>query len=205
MADFQQVKASVSFPDAINRLGLQVKQTNNEWRGACPVCQGSDRALSISTEKGFRCWTSNAKGSVIDLVAHVRGLSLKQAAEWLLPSSRPTCPESVPEPQKKPHTTPAPIPSTAENGRSFDRAKYQAGLDRKHELLKDVPPDLCERADIGVSNKGVHRGLVSVPLYDKQSGAFLCYIGVPSVNFPKLKKPSAEALPPNVVPIKKTG
>lgn len=174
MADFKEVKARVSFADAIRRLELKLKQSGNEWRGACPICDGSERSLTISMEKGFRCWTSNAKGSVIDLVAHIRDIPLKEAADWLTPQ-QPTKPESerVQEPPQKPQTL------------LFDRAKYQATLDRGHELLKDVAPEVTLRADLGVSGKGTHRGLINVPLYDKDTGDFICYAGVPSIQLPK--------------------
>lgn len=78
-----------------------------------------------------------------------------------------------------------PKPAEKVPQRGFDREKYRAGLERTHELLKDIPADLIERADIGVSKRGTHPGLINVPLYDKDTGDFICYAGVPRIQLPR--------------------
>jgi hypothetical protein len=170
MLNFAEIKSRFSFSQVIHLLELDLKKNGNEWRGPCPTCRGStDRTLVVTEGVGFKCFTSKAGGSQLDLVSHIQGVSLKEAAEWLDSQG----PERPPQRQQL-------------EGK-FDRAKYQAGLNRNHELLKDIPEELVTRLDLGVPDRGSLKGLVNIPLYD-QSGAFVAYCGVPSIQLPKTIK-----------------
>lgn len=166
MVSFADVKQRFPLSVVVEKLGLKLVHYNDEWRGQCPECKGGGRSLVITEGKGFTCFDSNKKGSVIDLVSHIRQISLKDAAEWL--------DAQQPEEPEKP------------NGK-FDRAKYQAGLNRTHELLKDIPSDLIARLDLGVPSRGSLKDLINVPLYDS-NGAFVCYAGVANIQLPKTIK-----------------
>lgn len=172
--DFAAIKAAVSFADAASKLGLELKPSGNQLRGACP-CSGDDRSLVITEGKGYYCFSEKKGGDVIGLAAHVLGVSVKDAAMFLgdgkVATSNPTVTVPTPQPEK---------PLT----RGFDRAKYQDGLDRNHELLKDIPQDFIERADIGVSSRGALKGIV-LPTYDKTTGEFICYVKVEGIELPK--------------------
>ncbi len=96
-----------------------------------------------------------------------------------LPAAEPTV--KVPTSTLPSSNVPVAPPLTSKHG--FDRAKYQAGLDREHELLKDIPKDFIERADIGVSNRGALKGIV-VALVDKDTGEFITYAEVGYVKRP---------------------
>jgi DNA primase len=85
--DFAAVKLAVSIEDAVSLLGLEMTQAGSQLRGACPKCQrGADRALVVTPAKGlFVCFGAERKtgGDQIALVAHIAGLSVRDAAEWL--------------------------------------------------------------------------------------------------------------------------
>ncbi len=179
-ADFAAIKATNPFSVVIDKLGLKgTYKSDHQWRGPCPHCQaGGDRTLVINEDQAWYCWHAKKGGDVIALVAHVLGKRITEAAEWLSPGASARSPARESE-------------KVAGNGtrtsQTFDRATYQANFDRAHVLLKAVPEPLCARADLGVSNKGTHRGLINVPLYDKDTGAFLCYAGVPSIELLNIK------------------
>ncbi len=179
--DFAAIKAAYSFANIIDKLGLELKQSGNQWRGECPACKtGGDRALVITEGKGYYCHSAKQGGDQLALYAHIRDISIKDAAGELAGTV-----------QKVPSTPTSTVAKSVPHG--FDRAKYQATLDRKHETLKDIPPDLLERADIGVSSKGALKGIV-LPLYDKDTHDFICYAHVESIQLPnnvtQLKKAS---------------
>lgn len=189
--DKEAVKAAVSMEAAIDILGLEMRSEGKAFRGGCPACGGADRELVITPAKGaYYCFSDKHGGDVIQLAMHVQGVSFKDAlaflAEHVSGTSTSTSPVQVPTPRQQ-------RPLTSKSS-SFDRTKYQAGLDREHELLKDIPKDFLERADIGVSNKGALKGIV-LPLYDHQTGEFLCYAKVEGLQLPKA----------TVVPLKKAG
>lgn len=179
--DFIELKKRISIEQVVGMLGLKVKPEGNQLRGACPACgrEGNTRALVITPSAGaFYCHAAQKGGDLINLAAHIREEKLSVAAAWLEAQlgtstvSTSTVPTSSNAPAPKPNT------------RGFDRAKYQASLDRSHELLKDIPADLIERADLGVSNKGALKGLV-VPLVDKDTGVFITYAEVGYIKLPK--------------------
>jgi hypothetical protein len=83
---FEEVKARVSIADAISYLGLvATERKGDQYRFKCPACKSSDaRALSVNTDKGFRCFAGDRKGDdATALVAHCRGIRNGEAAQLL--------------------------------------------------------------------------------------------------------------------------
>jgi DNA primase len=66
-------------------LGLNLVLHGSQYRGGCPVCKtGGDRALIVTPAKGlFHCFAKKAGGDAIALTAHIRGTSVKDAADQL--------------------------------------------------------------------------------------------------------------------------
>ena len=82
--DFAELKTRVSIEQATQMLGLNLTPHGSQHRGPCPVCKtGGDRALVVTPAKGlFYCFAAKSGGDAIALVAHIRGISVKDAA-WL--------------------------------------------------------------------------------------------------------------------------
>jgi CHC2 zinc finger len=87
--DFAAVKAAHSIEDAAQRLGLKLSKSGAQFRAPCPACNsGGDRALVITPAKNlFYCFVQEKGGDQIQLVAHVRGCEVQQAAAWLQATS----------------------------------------------------------------------------------------------------------------------
>ena len=105
--DFATVKEQVPIEQAIERLGLSLKERNGQWRGPCPACQsGGERALVVTPAKrAFYCFGGRVGGDVIAFVAHIRDCSMKDAAEFLAEgnsTSTSTVPGRVPVPEQFP-------------------------------------------------------------------------------------------------------
>jgi len=82
--DFAAIKAAVSLQKAAEFLGLELKPSAGAFRCACPQCEkGGDRGLVITPGKGFYCFGVKKGGDVISLVAHVRDIGQREAAEQL--------------------------------------------------------------------------------------------------------------------------
>ena len=71
--DFQELKKTVLIEDAVPLLGLNLKPSGGQLRGACPACKkGGERALVITPAKqAFYCFGSGQGGDVIGLAAHI--------------------------------------------------------------------------------------------------------------------------------------
>lgn len=104
--DFAAIKAAVSFGQVVSMLNLNVKQHNNQWRGPCSACNsGGERALVITEGKGFYCFASKKGGDQIALVAHIRDIPVKDAAEQLARHAG-TVPERKGTSTREPGTVP---------------------------------------------------------------------------------------------------
>src|SRR4029077_20349118 len=68
-------------------IGLEMRRAGREWKCLCPLHDEQTPSFSVYTEKGlFYCHGCGAGGTVIDLHAKLRGLSIGEAMGDLSPS-----------------------------------------------------------------------------------------------------------------------
>lgn len=173
MVDFSKIKENVRIEDCIPMLGLTMKQNGAQYRGPCPSCQkGGDRALAITTKdrngnESFYCFGSGgeAKGDVINLVAHIKGISPKDAAELL--GGRP-----APKPSKMPQ----------DERKGFAVLDY---LEPEHEAVDVLGFDveIAKKIGLGYAPKGILKGKVAIPVR-LPDGTLFGYVGVDDVTLP---------------------
>lgn len=155
MVSFANLKERLSLEDGAKLLDLKLTEKDGQLRGPCPACNaGGARALVITPSKGAFCWHAKKGGDVIWLCAHVKGMQLKEAAEYL--AGNPT--------------TKPPLPAG-----SFTPLDH---LHHKHERVQAIIAEETAIAlGVGYASKGVLRGCVAVPLHD-QAGVLLGYVGI---------------------------
>jgi DNA primase len=175
--DFAELKTLISIEQAVHMLGLNLLPHGSQARGACPVCKsGGDRALVVTPAKGlFYCFASKVGGDVIALTAHIRGTTVKDAADELnralgtvqnstgtVSKSRATAPQAQ-EARKQP---------------AFDPEAYAARLDASHASLAPlgISPETLKAWKAGYSNSGTNRGRLAIALYDRD-GNILGFAG----------------------------
>jgi DNA primase len=80
--DFVALKEKVSIAQCVTMLGLRMKGSD-QLRSPCPQCQsGGDRALAVNIAKGsFYCFAQGKGGDQIALVAHIRDVGQREAAQ----------------------------------------------------------------------------------------------------------------------------
>src|SRR5262249_55239629 len=77
----------------LERRGIRLKRVGRELIGPCPVCGGTDRFGANIRKQKWNCRGCGGKGDVIDLVKHIDGCTLGEAARTLTGmSSRPASP-----------------------------------------------------------------------------------------------------------------
>lgn len=173
--DFAELKASLTFADVVNRLGLELKQSGNQLRGACPACKsGGDRALVVTEGKGFYCFPSKKGGDQIALAAHILDLRVKEAAEWL--GGKVQVPNStVPRNSTVPGTVPESERGKDQGERTLQPLSY---LQTVHEGIQalGVSKETLEHFQSGYAPKGILRGRLAIPLRNS-TGTLVAYVG----------------------------
>lgn len=158
MVAFAHVKEKVSLTDTVKLLGLSMVEKDGQLRGPCPSCNaGGTRALVVTPHKGAFCWHMKKGGDQLWLVAHTKGMQLKEAAEWLDKGGTATGPRTaLPEGSMKP----------------LDH------LHPRHDRVQAIIEEETAIAmGVGFASKGVMRGCVAVPLHDQQ-GLLVGYVGI---------------------------
>jgi DNA primase len=167
--DFAELKTRVSIEQAMQMLGLKLVLHSNQYRGVCPACKtGGDRALIVTPAKGlFYCFAKKTGGDVIALTAHIRGSSVKDAAEELncafgtvqngtstVSKSRATAPQAQ-EAKKQP---------------AFDPEAYAARLDASHASLAPLglSAETLKAWKAGHASSGTNRGRLAIALHDRE-------------------------------------
>lgn len=165
--DFEAIKQDYPINRVVDLLRLELRQTGKQWRGKCPVCEGSsDRNLVITPEKGvYYCFSDEKGGDQLALIAHIRRCSAKEAAQWLK-GDTPKQEEYSPE-------------EKAEPSEGFQPLEY---LQAAHEAVEalGLDPDVAQALGIGYAPRGVLRGTVAVPLR-KADGAIAGYVGLTEI------------------------
>lgn len=189
--DFAALKEAVTIEQAADYLGLALKVSNKQLRGACPACQsGGDRILAITPAKGlFYCFHAEIGGDCIKLVAHIRGIKQQEAAGELAERFLKTVPSTVPRSHQAKEQFP-----------QFDADAYGKTLDPEHPSVEAVgfDTDTAKALGLGYSSKGLLRGLVAVPLR-LADGTVAGYIGITEAKLPA----EFNLNPSNVVPIRR--
>ncbi len=179
--DFAALKEAVSLSDAVELLGLNLKQSGNQFRGPCPACKsGGDRALVVTDGRGFYCWGQKKGGDQIALAAHVLDLPAKDAAVELgkragLVPDTGTVPVNRTSPRKEPE-------SEGEGSGKLSPLSY---LEHDHDAVVAIGFDIekAKALGIGYAPRGMMRGTVAVPIRD-ETGTLLGYLGITEAHLP---------------------
>ena len=184
--DFQVLKQNVKIEDAVALLALKANQYGDQMRGACPACKsGGDRALVITASKSvFYCFAAGEGGDVIALTAHIKGISMKEAAEFLVISLTKSSELALTNSQA---TVPSTVPEKKKAG--FNPLTYLVANHPSVQAL-GISPETALHFGAGFAPKGIMRGKLAIPIHDAQ-GQLVAYCGRtvsdenPSDIFPK--------------------
>lgn len=181
--DFQQVKNDFPIEKVVELLGIEVtKQRNGQLRGNCPIHGGNDpRGFVITPARNLAyCFKGCGGGDQLWLIAKVKDISSKEAAEWLVGG---TSTRTVPDREQSPE--------------QFQPLDY---LEPDHQAVEAVgfDPEIAAAAGIGFAGRGTMKGTVAVPVR-LSDGTLIGYIGIIEATLP-----NRWHLPnPKVVPLKR--
>ena len=160
---FRHLKQTVKIEEVFSRLGLSLKQYGEQSRGPCPACKsGGDRALVVTPSKAaFYCFAAKQGGDVIALVSHIKGIGMKEAAQFISEKSgnRPEPLVSKPKP-----TDSSTVPEKEKAG--FNPLTY---LQPEHPGVQalGVSVETATRFGSGFAPRGILRGRLAIPINDR--------------------------------------
>lgn len=102
--NFEELKQKNSIFDVLQRLGIEVRETNGTRAIKCPNPNHEDRHPScvvMSKVNRVECKSCGFKGDVIEIVQAVKGIDKVQACEWI----DPTCKTEAVKPEPIDPTT----------------------------------------------------------------------------------------------------
>lgn len=161
--DFGAIKAENPIEQVAERLGLVLKPHGNQLRGQCPSGQGDDRGLVVTPSKGV--WFSHPMkkgGDVIELVAVVRNVSAKDAAQWIA---------GTPQPEK----------SATGRSQNADFKPVELTHDHPSVLVSGLEAEDAKRFGIGFKEKAAGAGHILIPVY--AGGKLAGYVGVAEITW----------------------
>ena len=166
--DFKELRDKVPIAKVAEWLGISVKGSGASPRGECPLC-GADRSFTITPAKGmWGCFKCGKKGSILDLVVHIRQVKLTEAAKLIEEQFLGTV-------QSQPRRD-STVPPRTDDERGLKPLDY---LDSEHPAVDAVgfSSDFATKHGIGYAPRGIMRGTVAIPFRD-ETGVLLGYIGI---------------------------
>jgi DNA primase len=166
--NFEEIKAANPIGEVVERLGLNMNKSGASLRGKCPVCEsGGDRNLVVTPEKNvYFCFSDGKGGDQLQLISHVRGCSVKEAAQWL--QGAPTAKEKAPKGEQP-----------SEGFKPLEYLQY----DHEAVVALGFEPGDAQRLGIGYAARGILRGKVAVPVR-LANGQLAGYVGVTECHLP---------------------
>jgi DNA primase len=166
--NFDEIKAANAISEVAERLGLNMNKSGASLRGKCPACEsGGNRNLVVTPGKEvYFCFSEGKGGDVLQLISHVKGIGVKDAAQWLAGPSTP-----------KEKTTKGETPS--EGFKPLDYLQH----DHEAVIALGFEPDDADRIGLGYAPRGMMKGLVTVPIR-LTDGRLVGYIGISEAKLP---------------------
>jgi DNA primase len=172
--DFGQVKEEADFEQILRHYRLPVWGCGKPRSTLCRFHEDTRPSCSIHLERNvFNCFGCGAHGSVLDFVARIERISIREAAERIggicglshLSQASPEKPKEKRQNGDSPNRLPEPLP-------------YQLTLDPSHPYLaaRGVGSELAGAFGLGYCARGIMRGRICIPIHDQQ-GALVAYAG----------------------------
>jgi len=170
--DFAALKQQYPIDQVSCLVGLSLKPSGEQLRGKCPACDSdNERTLVVTPSNNiFYCHDAKEGGDQIALVSHIRGVGMKQAAEFIVGGTNN---DSSPEEDTGTRTS-----TSLSSPFPLEYLVYD------HELVQSIgfPALTAETLGIGYAPKGIMRGKVAVPIYS--DGNIVGYIGITEAKLP---------------------
>jgi len=175
---FDDIKARVSIEDVLDHYGVKLRQRKDELTGLCPFPGHDDTRASFSantTKNVFQCFGCKKSGNVLDLVAYMEGVEIREAG-LLLQGWFQISPETPSDGHLK-HAQPRASDIPAQGPKNAPLT-FQLKLDSSYPYLRDrgLTQAAIEYFGLGFASRGVMKGRIAIPIHD-EDGQLVAYAG----------------------------
>lgn len=200
--DFSAIRRDLSIHTVLerysDRISGRISVRGNRVRCACPLHKGTNPSAFTAdlSRTDFYCHSCKAKGSVIDLLARLEGISVHaaaiQASEMLgqLPVAEKRRPQPV---SSEPHHL--------EPNKPLD---FRLTVDPTHPYLAErgLTPETVATFGLGFCSEGIQKGRIAIPIHNS-AGECVAYAGrwpgdPPDETTPKYRLPPRRYFRPAV-------
>jgi DNA primase len=182
--DFKEIKKKIGMEMVLEHYGLleKLNKSGQNLVGCCPIHKGSNpRQFSVNLERNiFNCF-GNCKsgGNVLDFVAKVEGVSLRDAA--LLLRDRFLSDVSGNDDTQVPQEVPAPKKRVREKNEASDKDdKDQVNppltfklktIDPEHSFFDEhgIEAETIKHFGLGFCSKGIMKNRIVIPIHNEKN------------------------------------
>ena len=169
--DFAMLRDRASFATVLARYGIVPARLTGQVTVLCPFHDDRQPSLSIHMErKLFHCFACQAQGDILDFVARLEQVTLREAAGIVA-----VCCALPPEERMVKQGYRVTAVSTA----GTDVPCRAIDLDPAHPYLRNrgLTPALIETFGLGYCNSGRLAGRIGIPLHSPDGSTLLGYAG----------------------------
>jgi DNA primase len=170
--DLARVKREASFAKILDRYGINALGDRAQRMALCPFHADRTPSCSIHLERNvFHCFGCSAKGSVLDFVARMENVSIRDAAARVEEICGLRC-EPIPLTRQE-------VRRDTVSPRPLRPLPFRLKLDPAHPYLsgRGVSPELAAQWDLGYCACGtIMQGSICIPIHDEH-GALVAYAG----------------------------
>jgi DNA primase len=169
---FGRAKEEASFEQILQHYGVKVRGLGRQRMALCPFHGDTTPSCSINLErKVFHCFGCGAKGSVLDFVALIENVSIREAAARVgdicgLSQASRAVPDGTRQSRQNHRSRPLrPLP-------------FRLPLDPSHPYLtgRGIGPELATTFGLGYCSHGTMKGRICIPIHDEY-GVLVAYAG----------------------------
>ena len=175
--DLARVKREASFEHLLAHYGVRTSGSGMQRMALCPFHQDKKPSCSINLERNvFHCFGCGAKGSVLDFVARMENVSIREAAAHIKEVCR------LPNEGPLPHVSRLRTRVTyrrATSDQPLQPLPFRLKLDPSHPYLaaRGITPELATVFGLGYCKVGTHlQGWICIPVHDEH-GVLVAYAG----------------------------
>jgi DNA primase len=173
-----RVKEEASFEQILDRYGVKTRGAGSKRMALCPFHADTKPSCSIHLErKVFYCFGCGAKGSILDFVAMMENLSIRDAAERIEDLRRLRGDRSVPQASRtRRDFQESGCPDLA--AQPLRPLPFRLTLDPSHPYLagRGIGPGLAATFGLGHCSRGTMKGRICIPIHDER-GTLVAYAG----------------------------
>ena len=198
--DFSALKDAARFEPVLAHYGIRLIGSGAERSALCPFHDEKNPSFRVHLErKIFNCFGCGEKGNILDFVAKLENVPLKEAAYILAEYSGIDMREGSTFVEKRAKgQTPRkkPLQSSKTAARSFDKSPRKSAsgnapevanvplsftlenLDPEHPYIRErgLPPEIIQTFGLGFCAKGIMRGRIAIPIHNEK-GELVAYAG----------------------------